>query len=761
MYFLSVEWRFSLILDDESVVVEPPLEWDETEFVLRRDPKAHGVFFDYAPTVKFVCAARKRIWNAYQTGGVDAVVFFRVEYACGKGFQPFFFGRLALPTLTLNESEGWLGVAVEDAGAFAKFNQRRDWPVDVLSNVGPTGDSLPEYERLPTYVDAQTGPPLLKTALLEASEPLALTLTGRKSVGQGIGCTGLYFEFWAATGFDRVVGDETGGVQAQAATGGAFFDDECGEPLQAALRPPVLFIAQESGVHTLEICDLCFELFAQADSNLSTLCDCFGDDYDTYNDFCSVRFELVLNGETLYDSGELYSPHAGDAPEDNRVTHTGCLGGPVVRTLDLQAGEPVSFHWRITVYGNWRKDLLYNPCVNVTVGVNMDNAGCCLRLQLESRATLGGLTLPVAPVHEAFARLCDALSDNELGFRSEFFGRSDLGYDDDGCGAYVGLANGLMVRGFPTASAADPGACAATDPPINQSRRFFLSFSALFDNLSAIFNLGMGLESDGETAILRVEPYEHFYPDSPEILFFDLDPVEAQIERRVLHEHLFNEAVFGYRTWESESANGLWEYNAVRRYVTPLRTVKNRLERRCDFVASQYAWEKTRRKNFRYYPTEDFLYDESVFVVALEPGNLTQIERGVALAGNVFAPGEAMNFRLSPSTHAARWVSVVGTAMTFAAGEANFTAFGEEANPSCSQGFRHEDRSFPDPAVFLLSEELRFKAPLSAQKFISLRENPYWPVRVRYGNVVVAGHIVEIRYRPADLSSFRLRLRNE
>ncbi|MDW8335117.1 MAG: hypothetical protein RMM53_12960, partial [Bacteroidia bacterium] len=411
------------------------------------------------------------------------------------------------------------------------------------------------------------------------------------------------------------------------------------------------------------------------------------------------------------------SPHAGDAPEDNRVVHVGCLGGPITRTLALEAGQSVSLYWRVSLYGNWRKDLLYSPCVNASVGGKFDHVGCCLRLRLESRATFPGLTLPVAPVYETFARICDALTDNQLPFRSEFFGRTELGYAQDGCAAFIGLADGLMVRGFPTNSQTPAGPCSSDDPPVNTPRSFFLSFAALFDNLSAVFNLGMGLENEGENVVLRVEPYEYFYPDEPGTSFFDLDPVEAQVERRVLHEYLYNEAVFGFRTWESESANGLWEYNSTRRYVTRFRHVKNRLDRRCDFIASQYAWEKTRRKNFRFFPTEDFAYDRSVFVLALKRGDMTQIERGVEASSGVFAPEEAMNFRLSPSTHAARWAAWTGADLVFAAGEANYSACGQESDPSCSQGFRCENRSFENIVPTLLPEELRFKFPISVQTF--------------------------------------------
>lgn len=371
-------------------------------------------------------------------------------------------------------------------------------------------------------------------------------------------------------------------------------------------------------------------------------------------------------------------------------------------------------------------------------------------------------------INEVFARIAEKYTNNCLTTFSKFFGRFDsLPYTHQlpdetpnsgwGCGGYLSLTNGLKIRNA-----------------INQDGSEYslkVSMKDVFEAMKAVYNIGMGIEYDefknDGSQLIRIEPYKYFY-DSGVILTCDN---VAVVKKSVETNKYISLIDVGYSTWTTESTNGLNDVFTSRNYRTELATVRNTYKAICQFIASDYAIEITRRKWGSI--TNDWRYDNDTFIALLEPdeaGLKTEtFDFPSNTAFNINYPEYAYNLRITParnilnhiSTIFASYKDLIGKKIVFLDGQGNYVAQIDISSEGCNNelGSLSErvevslsvfsDIDFASP--IFSNEIINFEYPLSYAEWKLLSLNPYGLIEYSCSDgIVKSGWIQELKYNPTS-----------
>lgn len=239
-------------------------------------------------------------------------------------------------------------------------------------------------------------------------------------------------------------------------------------------------------------------------------------------------------------------------------------------------------------------------------------------------------------IYEGLNRMVEQITDSAAPLRSSVFGRTDsepIAYTSDGEYSHNCLLSGSQIR--------------------TEDRSLSISFEHAFSSLNSIYNVGVGIEAYGFNEMVVIEKLEHFYQKT--------QMVDGQGNRLILHgqadkpsrkpalDYYYHEAKVGYTQWETEGTNGKDEPNTKHSYSMPVRNHDNSYNKLSRLVTSSYAIEQTRRK--RQQPTEDYKYDDAVFMINLVRDGADFKPRkneGFEEVTNLTAPESAYNLDLSP-----------------------------------------------------------------------------------------------------------------
>jgi hypothetical protein len=202
-------------------------------------------------------------------------------------------------------------------------------------------------------------------------------------------------------------------------------------------------------------------------------------------------------------------------------------------------------------------------------------------------------------IFETGAQISRVITDQADSFRSSLFGRTNsqpYSYESNGCGSFMAFIDGLQGRGFPLAN-----------NPVSMSMKDY------FEGLHPIHNLGLGIKEEDGNYYILVEQKEFFYRQETILTLNNIVGLTTKIDEKAF----YNLVNIGYQEWEKEGTNGLDEYNSKRQFALKNKQIGNTLELMSQFVASPYALEETRRKQYIDYPTEDTTYDKSIFPICL------------------------------------------------------------------------------------------------------------------------------------------------
>lgn len=258
-------------------------------------------------------------------------------------------------------------------------------------------------------------------------------------------------------------------------------------------------------------------------------------------------------------------------------------------------------------------------------------------------------------IHDAFKRLVQIYSSKQNSFYSEYFGRTELGYQNNGFGAFIGVTHGFWIRGFDKLPL-------PTEEVSNLFKPMTTNLKEVFDSARAVFNVGMGIEEYQNQERIRIEDLSFFYNRNVTI---KLPNQVKKVKRYEAEEHYYSSIEVGYNNGgEYSEAQGLDEPNGKANFITNIVGVKNGYSAVSEIRADSYGKEFARRKPASKDETLDTQYDEYKWFLDLKKGVGAIYEQRKwqddfeTVPTGVFAPDTADSLRLSPVSNLIRhsWV---------------------------------------------------------------------------------------------------------
>jgi hypothetical protein len=590
-----------------------PLGGDGLGVNLHRDfGKTHGVATEYTAELSYVKDGRAYLDRAYRAGGIEADVRALTEQYDPNNFQwlPYYKGRVNYTSAEFSATQ--VKVNIEQQNWLQKFLSRDSVDVDLFSGDSVSGNAGPIPQ--PVSVELHSRAVLQRYA---ASQKAAVKTTTQMYGDEDDPSREqlLYF------GFDT---PETNEVGLGAVTGGWVSG--------GASDAVPIFTAD--GTSELSI-DLDLRAHITAYNNGQ------GPEFKTVEGDCFLR--VVSGGSPqniplipAFYQGNLGGDYVGDI-----------LTGAQRFTFHLEKGDEVYLYARYYIHdvGGLGTGVRYRSTLDATFlpGAYFRFSAVTTTAATQTKGLL---------LYEACERLCQALTDEPEVFRSEFLGRTDLGYAKDGPGALTMITGGFQVRGFPLLT--DPAPAAGS---LDLRKSLTTNWRELFDSLASVYGLGWGLEwaigRKGDLIeVIRVESLSYFYKDD---VVLDLAEAFSLSETRtkVSATDFYQVAEFGYDKWQSESVNGLDEYNAKRQWTTPLTVVKSTYSQISQLSASGTLLEATRRDRFDATATTDTGSDATNFLVCLLRddlgGYVTERNQLATTLTGTLSPSTVYNLRLSPA----------------------------------------------------------------------------------------------------------------
>ena len=269
--------------------------------------------------------------------------------------------------------------------------------------------------------------------------------------------------------------------------------------------------------------------------------------------------------------------------------------------------------------------------------------------------------------HDLLNQLSTICANKNKVFYSDYFGRRDLGYTQDGPGAYVAMTHGFAVRGFTKLPLPDPD-----NGVENLYKPMTTSLRDAFSSLKSVLNVGVGIEEVNGKERVRVEDLSHFYNNNVTI---KLPNQVKKLTRATASEYYWPSIEVGYENGgDNQEAQGLDEPNGKSNFTTFINKGKNTFSQLSKYIGGMYAMEFTRRKPLLLFPTEDSKYDTDVFLLDLKPVNngfeqrKWQDDLEKAPTG-IFSPETATNLRFSPFNMLLRHSWVIASGLTKFAAE--------------------------------------------------------------------------------------------
>ena len=237
------------------------------------------------------------------------------------------------------------------------------------------------------------------------------------------------------------------------------------------------------------------------------------------------------------------------------ITETSPNGGfKQIKTPDPLSGDPIEFDITFDAINNSSISEVYNPT-------------------------------------DAFNQVLEVITNDPSVFISSFF---------TSFGDQIKLTNGYKIRDF-------------------ADRNVIKSFKDLYDNWAKpVFGLGYTIfEPVPNVFKIKMERYEFFYQDV-EVDFFET-VIDGSFILEIDKDIIFNEISVGYkdfpRSTNENKGNNLDEFNTVQKLLTPIKSVKKKVDYISEAIGSGYLIENQRREQFKDVPSETVSNDEKLFCI--------------------------------------------------------------------------------------------------------------------------------------------------
>lgn len=588
--------EFRMIVGDDTWQIDEPKDWDKIAIVLKRDDTYHGVNYLFSEgdiKLRFDDPAGRQILiDAYTTDGNDAVVRFQF----GRDNYGVFIADLDayVDFNTYEVQENYILIGVKRK----TFGDLLETRTDTLVSLKDSAISLGLHSKLIRETTAvNTGGKIGDTVTLTINDWGGGALSGDPPFLT-------YFTYLDLTGAS--VND----LCPDAHLGGIYTDN----PIATSSYE---FKCDGGGAFTIAL-----KFSVSIHIKLEQTPICFGD--GPRHGYWSYRWFLVINNVPNF-----VELPGGQSGFTNSRFNDVAFQTDYTTTLNLNQGD------QVFLYGQYTCEK--RGCLKDAI-VRMDYNYQVLNLSGDTAANKS--TTNAFLLFEAAQAVIKEVTDGQGDLVSNLLGRTDIGYDADGCAALIALSNGYQIRGFEIAT-----------------RPIQLSYTDFIQALNATYCIGVGYELNSlGLYIVRVERFDYFYKDV-EIIFFDQvsDYVE-DIDTSIV----YNELEFGYKKYTNNlpsSANTLDEFCTLHDYLSPIQSFKQKLSQLCSWITSGYAVELTRRQAFVDTPQDSWTYDEDNFMISavrVAGGFKSETIENFTASG-IIGPDTAYNIRQSPARMNDRW----------------------------------------------------------------------------------------------------------
>jgi len=360
-------------------------------------------------------------------------------------------------------------------------------------------------------------------------------------------------------------------------------------------------------------------------------------------------------------------------------------------------------------------DLGYMPIV--MAGVDLSNnlktevLYNSMHLTIHSDSSVPESTHPILLPHELFEALIVQMTDGE--FYSEYFGREELGYAQDGEGAYLAITTGLLLRGIPL-----------DEVQVSTSMR------DAFSSYSTICFLGAIITDK----TIRIEPLDFLFNGNIAVELGEVNDLTISPTK----EFLFNSVKAGYPINEYEEQNGRDEFNTIYQYTNSLKAVKKELDLVSKYCGDGYGIEFARRESIIDTGSKDSKYDSKIFFIdMIKVGEdiISRRQEGILFVDGIFSPETAMNLRIAVGQNMLRGRRFLNIPLAkknqvyyFQSKEKNAGLHLVTALGTTIDG---QDLNTGGNAFFL-PEDRKFKCPFTLSQFFAILENPLGIVSYTY-----------------------------
>jgi len=750
-------WRFTL-MDTTfgapiTVEVPEPQGWEGAKFIFRRDLKWHGIFFDYTlSNLTFYSEGYQIIKDAYEEKGILATTDLLIEVQCSDAgdYDTFFEGKLNYSNLKFVSGDTCgVSIGIEQTGCLQEFVTRYDQKVNLESLESFDGTALSPYAYLGYQQDMPSKDIYLESIWDRSDMDESQCITFINSVSdKPIWITpSLYSsKIDLQNAYDQVINANTGAAATPRYAG--FNIAPIFDPTNSGYNLPITVEVTYDfsgdwvdSAHDPSVPEDCSGALASITRSTSAT--------DIYLRLIKqINLADTVIGTDTYDLVTIPAYVGGVNPEIKAFTTSGVQSFSITVNPD----EKLWLFW----------DFDYTANFAVSGGMKFRQDYTTKYLKISALTEYPDTEAKAFLVNETLSRITESITDDCMKVYSEWYGRTDsepYATDADGCGSNKILTNGLMIRRAVLTDGSDP--------------IFSVSFKDMFEGLTPIDNIGIGIEDDDQRAAgfkrIRVEDVAYFYQSALNAICAEVKELEIEFDDK----RVFSNIECGYKKWESEDFGGRDDFHGKRIYRAEQSAVANTLNIQSNFIASQYSIERTRRLA---NSTEDWKYDNDTFVMTYLKTvyGYLDVEQdffpnaGINNGSSLFFYNE----RITPIRNLLHWFKTIASTwnyefltqlrkLKFTSGEANYVSgWRKTANDDClledQSGYLYENqdidkttfKDYDDCKPIWMPETISFDYPLTYQQFRTIRNNPYRRVQVTQSGRTWYGWIEQLEYDP-------------
>lgn len=778
-----MRWYFSFIDKDGAITnIEEPIGWDASKLTLKRST-LHGIFYSFQQGTPYTFMLQKGgsiLKEEYETNGTEGYMQLRVQVSCPSGTETVYIGRFDFRSYEYISNECKINIQVVEDDDLTIWNNRSNQKVNLESTTAfDNTTSLTPYSGL--HISMQLPP---KSISVQDSANSGDIYTGIR---------GNYYGEEKVQTDDRLIAfflppfkmegsiKEIGGFDfpteiPNALFSGYYYNERMGtswgvpgswEPISYIpsgyqgwlknyprhLLTPIFNYDDTLGDNVFPS----MSINIKGDISLHVTTNSLPAGYT--NLIQDLRLHLGIYRPSINATGWLSDNYSNWVFVDHLDTNG--IGSPVNGgvasgggTCHIDTTQTIYKGDMIYLFFSMQYDKAYNGVYAFDMDFTTSN------FKISALSQYPATPAKVFMVNEAWSRISEAITNDKLRVKSNYFGRTDsqpYSSDADGCGSLEVLTTGGFIRQLQ--------ATRPSQPPI-----ISLSIDDMIAGLNPIHNIGIGIEPDvdrGGTDYnrIRIENVDFFYQD--DIIFSC--PDVATITLKPNANEIYSTFEFGYQKWEAEQYNGIDEFLTKRIYRTTIEQNSNALQKVSIFIASGYAIEVTRRVASQ--STKDWRFDNDTFIISVvrnDDGSFSVEQGGISSPSNIIDPATIYNFRISPIRNAMRWLKTVltsyrsvdsSTSIYFTSGDGNFYASGKLGNSSCweEEGDYTAENDRLNANIMVDTDSYRpkwypelvtFDYPLDHEQYLAIKNHKYSRIEAYNEGIYVQGWLQQLDWMP-------------